>query len=668
MVNPTLSKLLPQSMRAITIGLTTSTSLACCSLFAQQVELKTDNLELLQVENYFFKDHNKNGRLDDYEDWRLSPEERAAHLVSLMTVEEKAGAMLHGTLPMDQSQTPDAAGYDYPRSEEIIRKRNINHLITRISGKLGKIAEQNNHIQKLAETSRLGIPVTVSTDPRHHFQFTEGASVANAGFSQWPETLGFAALRDPQLVKQFANIARQEYRATGIHMGLSPQADLSTEPRWSRINGTFGEDATLAKALVQAYVEGFQNGSDGIHADSVSLVVKHWTGYGAAAEGFDSHNYYGRYAVFPGNNFDYHVIPFEGAFAANVAGVMPAYSILKDLTIQGAVTEQVGVGFNRFILTDLLKNQYGFKGIVLSDWGITRDCSRACIEGKDESGIQGFHNFSSAWGVIDLTMEERFAKGIAAGIDQFGGVEDTHVLASTIRQGMVSQARINTSVRHLMAQKFSLGLFEKPLVDTEEASHLAGNQSFSQLSGEVQSKSLVLLENKNDLLPLTDSKARLYLHGIDAAIAKAHGFTIVEDPEQADIAIIRANTPYQILHPDYVFGRMQHEGNLSFKDGNDEYELIKKTSAVVPTIVTVYLDRPAILSNIVDKADAILGNFGISDTALMNAIVGNIAPAGKLPFQLPASMQGVREQQADVPFDSADELFGFGFGLEYRTQ
>ena len=198
--------------------------------------------------------------------------------------------------------------------------------------------------------------------------------------------------------------------------------------------------------------------------------------------------------------------------------------------------------------------------------------------------------------------------------------------------------------------------------------NLAGNQSFSQLSGEVQSKSLVLLENKNDLLPLTDSKARLYLHGIDAAIAKAHGFTIVEDPEQADIAIIRANTPYQILHPDYVFGRMQHEGDLSFKDGNDEYELIKKTSAVVPTIVTVYLDRPAILSNIIDKADAILGNFGISDTALMNAIVGNIAPAGKLPFQLPASMQGVREQQADVPFDSADELFGFGFGLEYRTQ
>ena len=648
--------------------LTIYVSLTSYSVFAQQLELGTENLDLLQVEGFYFKDNNKNGALDIYEDWRLSPEKRAEHLVSLMTIEEKAGAMLHGTLPMDQSQNSAGLNYDLLLAEELIHDRNINHFITRLNGNPRQIAEENNRIQVLAESSRLGIPVTVSTDPRHHFQFTEGASVANTGFSQWPETLGFAALRDPDLVKQFADIARQEYRAVGIHMGLSPQADLSTEPRWSRINGTFGEDATLAKILVQAYVEGFQNGSEGIHEESVSLVVKHWIGYGAAAEGFDSHNYYGRYAIFPGNNFDYHVIPFEGAFSANVAGVMPTYSILKDLTIQGAVTEQVGVGFNRFILTDLLRNQYGFKGVILSDWGITRNCSEACISGKDAAGVQGFHNFSSAWGVINLTMEERFSKGIKAGIDQFGGVEDTHALASAITKGMISQERIDNSVRHILAQKLSLGLFEQPLVNIEKTTSVVGNQVFSQQSKEVQSKSLVLLENKNNLLPLTDTKAALYLHGIDAAIALTYGFQIVDDPKKADIAIIRANAPYQTLHPDHVFGRMQHEGDLSFKDGNTEYEHIKKASAVVPTIVTVYLDRPAILTNIIDKADAILGNFGISDTALMDVIVGNIAPQGKLPFELPANMERVREQQADVPFDTVDELFGFGFGLEYEEQ
>ena len=647
--------------------LTTCTFCISFSVFGQQLELSSENLDFLQEDNFFFKDHNKNDTLDIYEDWRLTSEERAENLVSLMTIEEKAGAMLHGTLPTDQSQNTNALNYDLSLAEELIHDRNINHLVTRLSGSPSQIAEENNKIQTFAESSRLGIPVTVSTDPRHHFQFTEGASVANTGFSQWPETLGFAALRDPDLVKQFADIARQEYRAVGIHMGLSPQADLSTEPRWSRINGTFGEDATLARTLVQAYVEGFQNGSEGIHGESVSLVVKHWTGYGAAAEGFDSHNYYGRYAIFPGNNFNYHVIPFEGAFSANVAGVMPTYSILKGLTFQGIETEQVGAGFNRFMLTDLLRDQHGFTGVVLSDWGITRDCFEACITGKDAAGIQGFHNYSSAWGVIDLTMEERFAKGIEAGIDQFGGVENTHALASVITKGMISEERIDNSVRHIMKQKFLLGLFENSLVNIKQVANLAGTPEFFQKSKETQSKALVLLENKNNILPLTDTRASLYLYGIDIAIAKKYGFKIVDDPKNADLAIIRVKTPYQILHPDYVFGRTQHEGDLSFKDGNPEYELIKKISALAPTIVTVYLDRPAILTNIMDKAAAILGNFGISDESLMDVIVGNISPQGKLPFELPATMESVNQQQSDVPFDIAEELFSFGFGLEFSN-
>jgi beta-glucosidase len=665
LINTVLKLHMIEALR--TVVLTTCAFFISFSVYGQQLELRTENLNLLQIDNFFFKDHNKNGALDLYEDWRMTPEDRAEHLASLMTVEEKAGAMLHGTLPIDQPQNSIALNYDLLLSKELIRDRNINHLITRLGGSPDQIAEENNQIQILAESSRLGIPVTVSTDPRHHFQITEGASVANSGFSQWPETLGFAALRDVSLVKQFADIARQEYRAVGIHMGLSPQADLSTEPRWSRINGTFGEDATLARNMVQAYVEGFQNGSEGIHDGSVALVVKHWTGYGAAEQGFDSHNYYGRYAIFPGNNFNYHVIPFEGAFSANVAGVMPAYSILKDLTIQGIETEQVSVGFNRFMLTELLRNQHGFTGVVLSDWGIIKDCTEACITGKDASGIQSFDTFSSAWGVINLTMEERFAKGIDAGIDQFGGVEDTNILASAIVKGMVSEERIDSSVRHIMAQKFSLGLFEKSLVNIEQAANLAGTVEFSEKSKQTQSKALVLLENKNNLLPLTDTQVSLYLYGVDKAIAKAYGFDVVDDPKKADLAIIRVSTPYQILHPDYVFGRMQHEGDLSFKDGNAEYEVIKEVSALVPTIVSVYLDRPAILTNITDKAAAILGNFGVSDTALMDVIVGNLSPQGKLPFELPSTMEGVIQQQSDVPFDSVNELYSFGFGLEYSN-
>ncbi len=632
------------------------------SVFAQQYAISTETLPLLEINGLIFKDHNKNGLLDAYEDWRLSPAQRAENLVSLMTTEEKAGAMLHGTLPGSDS------GYEFPALEDFILNRHINSMITRLGGAPEQIAEQNNRAQILAESSRLGIPLTISTDPRHHFQYTEGASVANTRFSQWPETLGFAALGDPAIVRQFGDIARQEYRAVGIHMGLSPQADLSTEPRWSRINGTFGEDANLAKNMIQAYVEGFQHGTEGAGIDAVSLVVKHWAGYGAADQGFDSHNYYGRYAAFPGDNFAYHLIPYEGAFAAKVAGVMPTYSILKDLFIDNNEVEQVGVGFERFMLTDLLREQYGFKGVILSDWGITKDCSEVCVNGIADGETQTFATFSTAWGVIDLPMEERFAKGIAAGIDQFGGVEDSAVLASVIRQGMVSQQRIDDSVKRIMQQKFELGIFENPIVDIEHAAELVGNAEFSQKAEAAERSATVLLENKNNLLPVLDTQTALYLYGIDPEIARSYGFRVVDRPDQADLAIIRANAPFEVLHPNYVFGRMYHEGDLSYSPSNPEYQQIISASSLVPTIVTVYLDRPAILTNIRDEVGALIGNFGISDEALMDVIVGNASPQGKLPFELPGSIDAVEQQFSDVPFDSNDKLYPFGFGLEYLTE
>jgi len=635
---------------------------AAGSVYGQQPALNTESLDLLQIGDGTFKDHNKNGLLDAYEDWRLGPEQRAENIVSQMTVEEKAGAMLHGTLPINE------IGYEPLLSRNLILERHINSMVTRLGGSPESIAEENNKVQLLAESSRLGIPLSISTDPRHHFQFTAGASVANNGFSQWPETLGFAALGNSDLVREFADIARQEYRATGINMGLSPQADLSTDPRWPRIIGTFGEDAFIARNLVQSYVDGFQNGSDGINTESVALVVKHWAGYGAAKEGFDSHNYYGRYATFPGDNFGYHLVPFEGAFNANVAGVMPTYSILENLNIDGNDIEQVGVGFNHFMLTDLLRDQYGFEGVILSDWGITSDCSEVCINGIDEGEVQQFSTFSTAWGVLKLSKAERFAKGIEAGIDQFGGEEDTDVLASVINQGMVSEQRINASVIRIMEQKIMLGLFETPFVDVDHAAEIVGNAEFSQKGAEAQAHALVLLENKNNLLPLQNTQIALYLYGIDPVIAISYGFQIVDQPENADMAIIRANTPYEILHPNYVFGRMHHEGDLSFKEGNAEYERFIEASSVVPTIVTVFLDRPAILTSISEGAAALLGNFGVSDTALMDVIVGNASPQGKLPFELPANMESVRNQLPDVPFDAVDKLYPAGFGLEFSEE
>src|SRR4051794_23984092 len=233
---------------------------------------------IIEVQGLRFRDLDRNGRLDPYEDWRLPPSARAKDLVGRMTLEEKAGMMMHGTARSAGAggAVGFGTGYDTAAIGKIIRDVGVNSFITRLSGDPRTLASQDNELQAVAEGTRLGIPLTISTDPRNHFQYTVGASVQPGRFSQWPETLGFAAVGDAALVRRFADVARQEYRAVGIQETLSPQADLATDPRWSRISGTFGEDADLARALVKAYVEGFQHSPAGIDTGGVLAVVKHW--------------------------------------------------------------------------------------------------------------------------------------------------------------------------------------------------------------------------------------------------------------------------------------------------------------------------------------------------------------------------------------------------------
>src|SRR3954471_462992 len=382
-----------------------------------------------------FRDLNRNGKLDPYEDWRLSASRRARDLVGRMTLEEKAGLMMHGTARSVGPLAIAGVGgqYDTAAAGKLIRESKVNLFITRLGGDPRVLAEQNNALQEVAERTRLGIPLTISTDPRNHFQYVVGASSMTGRFSQWPETLGLAAVGDASLVRRFADIARQEYRAVGIQETLSPQADLSTEPRWSRINGTFGEDADVARKLVAAYVEGFQHGRNGIDSAGVVTVVKHWVGYGAQKNGLDSHSNYGRFADFTAGDLEYHIKPFLGAFAVGVAGVMPTYSILQGASFSGRPLEQVGAGYNRQLLTDVLRNRYGFKGVVLTDWAVTNDCSEICQNGSPPGERPTFASVGMPWGVENLPKVDRFAKAVNAGVDQFGGTEEAEFLVQAVR-------------------------------------------------------------------------------------------------------------------------------------------------------------------------------------------------------------------------------------------
>jgi len=625
-----------------------------------QPGIGTRTIPIIDVGKLRFRDLNRNGWLDPYEDWRLSVEVRAEDLVGRMTLPERAGAMMHGTAPFPGAARSGAV-YDRTAARTMVIDRHVTSLITRLAIAPAAFAEENNALQAIAEQGRLGIPLTLSTDPRNHFQYTAGASVSSAGFSQWPEALGFAAVGDAAVVRGFADIARQEYRAVGIHQALSPQADLATEPRWGRIVGTFGEDADLVGRMVGGYVAGFQGGDDGLRANGVSTIVKHWVGYGAAKDGWDSHSHYGRFAAFPGNNFAYHVKPFLPAFRSKVAGVMPTYSTLQDLVVDGHQVEQVGGGFNTWLLTDQLRGRYGYDGIILSDWLITNDCPKACVEGSDpgQPPVLGM-----SWGVEALSRRQRFVKGVRAGIDQFGGVDETDLIVEAVKAGELDEGRVAQSARRIMQMKFRQGLFENPFVDAAQAGRIVGNRAFQDAADAAQRRSLVLLQNRGGVLPLKGAK-KVYLRGISADAARAHGLVPVANLDQADVALIRASTPWETLHPRHLFGQLQHEGSLAFAAGQPEYDEIVRIAAKVPTIVTVFLDRPAILTALRPHARAIVGNFGVGDAALLDVLTGRAAPQGTLPFELPSSMAEVAAQRSDVPHDTANPLYRIGFGLRY---
>ncbi|WP_232531935.1 glycoside hydrolase family 3 protein [Microbacterium halophytorum] len=574
-------------------------------------------------------------------DASLPVAERVEELLAEMTLEEKAGLFFHtmiGAGPLDQPN--DVFGT--PSAIDFVERRRMNHFnLVGGAESARAFAEWHNAIQELAASTRLGIPVTVSTDPRHSFTDNPGTAMMAGPFSQWPEPLGLAAIRDEATVERFGDIARQEYLAVGLRAALHPQVDLATEPRWSRQLGTFGEDADLAARLGAAYVRGFQGASFG--PASVSTMTKHFPGGGPQKDGEDPHFAHGREQVYPGDAFDLHIKPFLSLFAAGTRQVMPYYGMPI-----GTEHEEVAFGFNRSVITGLLRERCGFEGIVCTDWGLLTDAE-----------IFGEPFPARAWGVEHLTPRERMKKAIDAGVDQFGGDACPELLVDLVESGDVAEERIDASVRRLLAEKFELGLFENPFVDEDAADATVGRADFVAAGQAAQRASITVLANRDAQLPLARG-LRIYAEGTTADDVAAYG-EVVDSPAEADIAILRLQAPYE--ERPTTFENMFHSGSLDFPD--DVLAHVREVASQVPTVVDVFADRPAILTPIVEVAAAVTVNWGASTAALLDVLTGTASPLGRLPFDLPRSMAAVEASRPDVPFDTEDPLFRFGHGLTY---
>ena len=600
-----------------------------------------ENVQTIYKDDYLFRDLNKNQQLDIYEDARVSIELRVNDVLSQMTIEEKVGLMFHPPFTVNPGigmRIYEILIRGNQFTESHIIKKNINHFNLYGNPDPVKLAKRINQLQNYAARSRLGIPLTISSDPIHEVERGGGiASFSVQGFSKWPSQLGLAATRDVELVKKFADIARQEYLAVGIRTALHPMADLATDPRWARNFGTFGSDSKLSTSLTLAYMDGFQG--ENINSQSVLTMVKHFPGGGPQENGLDAHLMSGENQVYPGKMFDYHLEPFIEAINNNLKVIMPYYGIAVDQS-----NENIAIGFNRYLLNDLLREKLNYDGVICSDWGI----------------ITGRH-----WGVTNLTIPERYIKAINAGIDQFGGEMHPEIVVQLVKENKINESRIDRSARRILKNKFELGLFDDPFVDIVSVDKLINTQITQKLALDAQRKSVVMLKNSN-LLPLTE-ETKIYVDGMEF---KDSDINKVNTIEEADVILMYLHTVFngnQEPGTDRLFDRFLSNlfPNTDLRFNNQVIKRASEYSQVKPLILVVDLNRPAILSELNELSDALIGTFGVNDEVIHEIINGKTNPSGKLPFELPSSMSEVEEQFEDVPDDTANPLYKYGYGLSF---
>ena len=609
-----------------------------------QPELKARVKEIIEVDGYQFKDLNDNGVLDAYEDWRLSPQERAENLLSLMTAEQKAAQMVHLTLVtqkdswFNKNNVGFALVYEYifePEEEE--DEEESDETQTPISS-ARNAAMRTNEIQELSESSELGIPVIFSMDTEAGAAFVKDATYL-------PDEINQGAAGDVELVTRLNEVLKEELKAVGVRMALSPDADLITDPRWGRNQECYSEDVETVETMIAAAVKALQ-GENGLDENSVMATVKHFPGAGAQTNGVD-----GSPLTISEDSIDLHLAGFKASIDAGVAAVMPyGYSTVPYL---GGDAVDNSADQSAAVMTDLLRGELGYEGIIQTDWGLN------------------------------------FVGAANAGADVLGGagVRSTAQLVDGVDEALLTDA-----CRRILIAKFQMGLFENPYVDEDAAEEIIGSDEHKAVAKEAAAKSFTLVKYEN-AASLADQSFIVAGELASDVRCLNSGWTAKEPVEIAGTSILTAlqekagadnvtyitsaeEVPADLSGVTAVVVVGEKSGTHDPAWGAATLEFPEEQTALINAldkaganvVAVVVMNRAYVLTPIVDAADSVLVVYRPGVTcgaeAVADCLFGETAITGRLPFQIPESMEQVLSQREDMPKDIENPLYEYGFGID----
>lgn len=671
---------------------------------------------IIESDGYAFKDMNKNGELDPYEDWRLPYEERAVDLVSKMTIEQMSGLRINGAIGGLETDIPAMNDMDgnpiYPQIVEGGVRYYIMYPVA-FGAPLNTVPACANALQATAESTELGIPMMLNCDPTT----TMTGTVTN---------LALGATFSPEKVAALSADVAKLYRAAGITMTLSPQVDLESDPRSQSVN-TFTEDPALAAALTNAMVSAYQStygedGSDlGWGKDSLAVQFKHFFGNLANEGGRNYHDYTGKYTVMTEEQIDTQLVPFvEGGFqldsaTGSASAIMVTYTVPMDEEGDSYGEKAVGGAFNDFVMGKLAEHK--FEGMVSTD-SLTWDTL--------DLGFMVM--LQTAYNVDDLTMDEKIVTMFELGVDQImGGTRpadlSTAYTAYVEKNGQeeADQNWADAAVACVLPI-FRVGNFECPYVVTAESA-ATFEANTPDVTNELAQSSIVMLKN-NGIIAQRDTKLKAYIvsNGDELPVSKKvlkDYFEIVDNPSEAEVAIVfvdspkcvntgyntdaeewcpitlqyrpytadadcveedsitgdvkieKTESPYGIVENKTVENRGYYDAENTVANEADLDLILTTAELGIPTVVCVNASGAFCVDEFEDKVDAILVGFGVDKSNYLPLVAGQVEPSALLPLQMPASMEAVEAQQSGAPrdmecyVDANGNTYDFAFGLNW---